>query len=430
MEKAIYFVQEFNPLNPPANATCLIYNSADGLQLISDRKIIDIPIIVDKQQQDIITKLTNKVSGLEKELNIIKTDAASGLLETNTSIIVTDASKIENAEKNIIGDSDKDFTVYNAALKNTTVKTIKGNNIVADGISITADKSNSCLVFKAKDTVNLNDISVSGEFSTNTNQIDVDTAETIKLNDSTFTADGYNGVMIAQIPAGSLANEVIPSSILIENVNFEGSYNLDITNICATKDNTDIIIRNCTFGSCEAPLRFRNSLNATGVNVLVENCHFDASIMDKEHLLILFEENGNVLYDDGRTGPIWGIAKEIAAKNGITLLKKGDKVDDVELEADETGGSPTYVKRVFPYLVAYENEQNRFGKDKMTFTFRNCTYGNNIPLDNTIIGETGKVRVLRQSGRASFNAWDPKWPAGEDMFLPWNSDSYPTFIFE
>jgi hypothetical protein len=115
----------------------------------------------------------------------------------------------------------------------------------------------------------------------------------------------------------------------------------------------------------------------------------------------------------------------------------------------ETGGSPTYVKRVFPYLLAYEDEQNRFGKDKMTFTFKNCTFG---PDKATLTeNDLNDVTVLRQSGRASYNAWNENWPKDKDFYLPrtddekyigeyieeieWtqtneNSDSYPIIIFE
>lgn len=440
--KAIYLTQEFDPKHPTKGAICLGYDEVEGFKLFVSGKSISIPAnVTDTKQSEDIKILTDKIKDLEKTITVMKIDNAGGVIETDTSITVN------VIDKNITS-PEKDIVIYPVTLEKST--TIEGKSVTVDGATLNATpEQNASLIVKSSETIDLENVTVKGEFPASTNQIDVVASKKIVINDTNITATGYNGLMLVQNNF-----EVIPEEIIIENVNFEGDLSLATITICALADNAKVIIRNCKFGVSEAALRFRNSINAKNVDVLVENCHFDISFFEPGRCLVMLEENGNVLYEDGRTGSIWGRAKEIAGEAGIVL----EKLPDGKME---TGGSPTYVKRVFPYLLAYEDEQNRFGKDKMTITFRNCTYGtDNKKIMFTkdeyknIIGtnnDNDLIVNIRQSGRASYNAWNENWPKDKNIFMPYddevkyideyieeiewtqtnkNSDSYPTIIFE
>lgn len=449
MKRAIYFNQEYNPENPPRYAICLTYDPVEGLKIVDDRVETTLSTTADVAQTAEIQVLSDKVKELEKTISILKVDNAGGVVETDTSISVT------VVDKNI-SSPEKDIVIYPVTIEKST--TIEGKSVTVDGATLNATpEQNASLIVGSSENINIENVTVKGEFPSNTNQIDVRTSKKIVINDAIISADGYNGLMLVQDDF-----TVIPDEILIENVKFESNISLAAITICAVADNANITIRNCTFNETGVIFRFRNSTNAKGVNVLIENCHFNESIFDKGNLLVIFEENGNVLLEDGTKGQIWGIAKDLAGKAGITLLKKGDEIDGVVLEADETGGSPTYVKRVFPYLLAFEDSENRFGKDKMTITFRNCTYGPdktklvfNADEYKNFIGanvDSDLICILRQSGRDSFNQWNENFQAEHDrIYVPYddsvkymgdyieeiewtqtnkNSDCYPTIIFE
>ena len=442
--KAIYFNQSFNPRLFPAQSTALTFDENNGLNVYDNGKIINIPTATDKQQTDVILALSSQIVELEK--NLAKSNP-SGIYETETSLTVT---KLPPTLNNF----DKDIKVYDVSTE--VANAISGNFVTVNKMKITANGNRPCLSIDSKESATVSNISTFGAFGDNSNQIDISDAKNISITDTVISASGYNGLMLGQ--SNTLTNP--PEEIIIENVDISGEITLASMSICSTTDNANVIIRNCNFGTAECPLRFRNATNAKHVNILIENCHFE------DFMRILFEENGRVTPPSGAATLVWSIAKQIAGEAGVTLLKKGDVIDGVTLEADETGGTPSYVKRVFPYLLAYEDKENRFGKDKMTITFRNCTVGKDRTkliytqdeLKN-IVGvpfeDGGLINILRQSGRESFNAWNENWPRVEgkeiDFFFPYdntvkyigeyieeikwtqtnkNSDCYPTIIFE
>lgn len=437
MKHAIYFNGVFNPANPSNEAICLTYDEDEGIRFNHSGKNLKLVSEQDLQQNLTIKGLFDEIASLKKEIITIKANANGGIYETDEMITVTIIN--EN-----IDDSTKDIEINST--ENVVIKptTINGKSVTISALTTDTSETNATLIIKATENVSAKNLTVKGSFSSNTNQVDIATSKKIVITDSIIAASGYNGLMIGQTDFSTL-----PDEILIENVNFTGEYELATINICATADNAKVIIRNCTFGKTGEPFRFRNATNAKGVNVLIENCHFDESIAEAGKLLILFEENGPVKIANGEIDNIWGFAKKIAEENGVVL------------ENGETGGTPSYVKRVFPFLLAFEDSENRFGKDKFTFTFRNCTFGpekTSIKFFSneykTVIGSESEVciiEILRQSGRESFNAWNENWPKGKNFAFPYddevkyigeyieeidwnqqnkNSDCYPEFIFE
>lgn len=150
---------------------------------------------------------------------------------------------------------------------------MQGKSITVDGFTTTAnDKKTASLTIKSTKDVSIENLTVDGSFSMDTNQIDIQTGETIKITQTNIDASGYNGVMIGQ---GD--RSVLPKSVIIEDVDFnmaEGKLSNNTVNIFATAENAEVIIRNCNFGEASNPIRFGNSTNASGINVIIENCHF------------------------------------------------------------------------------------------------------------------------------------------------------------
>ena len=436
--KAIYFNSTFNNVNPPSNTQCITYDEKHGFQFWNNGKTITVTSNADTKQSEEITELTNKIKDLEKTISIMKVDIAGGTVETDTSITVT------TVENNVIS-PEKDIVVYPTSTEKPV--TLQGKSITVDGFTTTAnDKKTATLTIKSTKDVSIENLKVDGSFTMDTNQIDIQTGETIKITQTNIDASGYNGVMIGQ---GD--RSVLPKSVIIENVDFnmaEGKLSNNTVNIFATAENAEVIIRNCNFGEASNPIRFGNSTNASGVNVIIENCHF-----------VKWEEKrpwcGVILFEDFED---W------------TLVQK-----EFPPTADEGNSTKNkdYRKRVLPELIRFEDEQNRFGKDKIKVTFKNCTYGpNKTPLIFNVedygslfgTGDTNQIAmVCRYSGYSSINAaYDEKvkaenggsYPDGQTWYaamLPYsngvdyleviaapeeigptklNSDCYPTIIFE
>lgn len=449
MKKAIYFSDEFNPFNPASSAACITYDAKEGFTFIENGKQVFVVSETDSKQN-------SEIELLKTEIRDLKLQVGGGSFETTDAdgVITVTTNKLDSN----INYTNKNVDIINVSI--TAAKSVSAENVAISNLTSTA----AGLTINSKNEVVLDTVSIDGTFKTNTNQIAVKSAKSIVINDSNISASGYNGLMI-----GLDEFTVIPNNILIEKINFTGSYTLATITFGSLENNTTIVIKDCTFDACSCPIRFFNQTNAKGITLLIENCHFENWTGE----LILFEENGNVLCDDNSTKAIWQIAKDNAAANGVVLLKKGDELpgefienedgttSPVVLEADETGASPSYVKRVFPYLLEYEDVANRFGKDKMTITFKNCTYGSDKkPLIFTtdkyaeICGSNTDAQlffILRQSARATFNVWNENWPANTDLSFPYaddvtyigdyieeitwtqtnkNSDCWPTIIFK
>jgi hypothetical protein len=509
-KKAIYFNGEYNQFNTGVGLQCITYDSTNGFQFIDDNKTVSLEELINKDQNILITELSGNISGnlnkieqhitefddLSKkvvsemdnlsghitkydelasnvtnhltEFNTLQTDVNTisgtlindlikkiqslektitvmidknnGKVETDTTIIVTAVSG------NIISKNfEKDIIVY----PTTTEKpvTLQGKSITVDGFTTTAnDTKKASLTIKSTKDVSIENLKVDGSFEMNTNQIDIQTGETIKITQTNIDASGYNGVMIGQ---GD--RTVLPKSVIIENVDFnmaEGKLTNNTVNIFATAENAEIIIRNCNFGEASNPIRFGNSTNASGVNVIIENCHF-----------VKWEEKrpwcGVILFEDFED---W------------TLVQKEFPPTDDEGKSTK---NKDYRERVLPELIKVEDQQNRFGKDKIKITFKNCTYGANktsLVFDvNDYASRFGTndtnqiAMVCRYSGYSSINAAydekikaenDGKYPDGRTWYacmLPYsndvdyleaiaapsgitltklNSDCYPTIIFE
>lgn len=438
MKRAIYFTQVYNQENPPRYAVCLTYDPVDGLKIVDDRTETTLSTTADVAQNAELKVLTDKVKELEKTISIMKVENAGGVVETDTSITVT------TVENNIIS-PEKDIVVYPTSTEKPI--TLQGKSITVDGFTTTAnDKKTASLTIKSSKDVEIVNLKVNGTFEMNTNQIDIQTGETIRITQASIDASGYNGVMIGQ---GD--RSVLPSSIIIEDVDFnmsEGKLSNNTVNIFATAENAEVVIRNCNFGESSNPIRFGNSMNVSGVNVIVENCHF-------------------VKWEEKR--PWCGLLLFEAFEDWSIVQKEFPPTAD---EGNSTKNKD-YRKRVLPELIRVEDEQNRFGKDKIKVTFRNCTYGaDKTPLvfdvkDYGTIFGTSDVNqiamVCRYSSYSTINAaFDEKikaenggtYPDGQTWYagmLPYsddvnyleliaapegveltklNSECYPTIIFE
>lgn len=363
---------------------------------------------------------------------------ADGMIETDTTVSVTSISG------NILS-PEKDIIIYPTETDNPV--TIQGKSVTIEGLTTTANnKDVATLTIKSSKDVLVENVKIDGSFTMNTNQIDIQTGETIKITQTNIDASGYNGVMIGQGDKTTL-----PTSVIIEDVDFnmsEGKLSNNTINIFATAENAKIEIRNCNFGVASNPLRFGNSSNVSGVEILVENCHF-------------------VKWEDKRP---WAGFLLFEAFEDWTITTK--QFPPTAEEGNSTKNKD-YRKRVLPKLIKIEDENNRFAKDKIKITFKNCTYGEDkTPLifnkeDYPVlfgVESTEQVAmVCRYSGYSSINAaYDAKvlednagvYPDGQTWYaamFPYsneesylekivapegleltklNSDCYPTIIFE
>jgi len=361
---------------------------------------------VDAISGTLIDDLIRKIQSLEKTITVMIDNTPSGKVENDTTIVITPVN-------GGILSSEKDIIVY----PTTTEKpvTLQGKSITVDGFTTTAnDKKNAALTIKSTKDVSIENLKVDGSFTMDTNQIDIQTGETIKITQTNIDASGYNGVMIGQ---GD--RSVLPSSIIIEDVDFnmtEGKLSNNTVNIFATAENAEIIIRNCNFGEASNPIRFGNSTNVSGVNVIIENCHF-------VKWDVVPPWCGVILFEDFESWTI--VQKENPQKTGE------DKSD--------------YRKRVLPNLIEREYVENRFGKDKITVTFKNCTYGTaKTPLVFDVenygslfgTGNTDQIAMVsRRSGYSSINAYynemfkdsdgNYKYPGGSSWYacmFPYSND--------
>lgn len=441
-KKAIYFNGEYNQFNVGKGIQCITYDEVNGFQFVDDGKVITIPTATDKEQsaeieslisanisqhEDITSLLTlvetqhTKISGLTESLNSFKqiteslnstqsediAELLSGVSTQNNNISIL-ASEIDeligiNAEQAaqitsleatnislnttinalkgltnalinqqpagelIVGDT---VTLGSTALSGTYKATEEVPNIQIlggtvdnqvvltnaktvsiDSLKLNINEAMNGLTINAENSVNVNSLELNGTISGSTNQIDITSAQDIKIDNATVTATGYNGLMLAQYEETN-----VPSSIIIENMRFEGELTNNSLTFGSLTENAKVIIRDCYFGKCYNPLRFRNQLNASGIQVLVENCHFEELIKDPES-----GRCGLILFEDIVTWPV---------------IKEANPLQEGETEAAR-------VARLYPELINTELESNRFGSDKFTITFKNCTYGSEKLLINS-----------------------------------------------
>lgn len=202
------------------------------------------------------------------------------------------------------------------------------------------------LTIKATGDVDFDNINVIGNYNENTNQLDIQTAASIKITNSDLAAGGYNGIMIGQ---GD--KSVLPSSIIIENCKFNtasGFLTNNTINIFGTAENAEILIKDCQFGQSSNQIRFGNNMNVSGVSAVIENCKFDKW--------------------DNRT-PWQGCLTCECFQDWTETT-----VEFPPISGETNTKDPAYRKRVLPELIKIEDANNRFGKDKLTIIFKNCEY--------------------------------------------------------
>ena len=412
-KKAIYFQNEFNPANAPAGTQCITYTREDGFQFYDDGKITTVTSDTDKTQTINIDKLTERIT-------ILETKVAGGVLEDGDYVTVTSVSSAINMPEKtvtIYGKEMKDtttpisgiakeifadnitakaaVTLSGTVLLNVTNASVSGNcslvstngNVNIDTLSITA---NGATVVRANAEKNLaiNNYTTEGKFNNQTNQINVEYAEDIVINDATFNADGYNTIMIAQ-PTAATQDAVVPSSIIIQNNTFKNVTNNAI-NIDRTVDNAKILIDNCHFIDCSNPIRFRNYNYASGMNAVISNCKFDKWDVDPKW-------EGAVILED--------------RYSYNEYIKTNPKPTSGDTSAWVSG------------LIKFAKDKAPFGPDKLTMTFENCTFPEGKPAYTS--ENITEYMGTEKTGRFAFI-----WIPGADATLEYDEKVYPKIEFK
>jgi hypothetical protein len=337
--KAIYLSQNYEPTNTPADAVCFTYDNVNGL-------------LFHKNQNGGVLNIGSMdadVKQLVKDVKILKTDKKGGVVTDaagNTTISTLSGNVSASGNVTIIQSPEFSAPVVKAI-------TVDGKNISIEGTVINATKKENenspTLTIKSTGIVSVKEMEMTGEFKSSTNQLNIPDANVIEITNSTLGAAGYNGIMI-----GQSSTKELPEVILIKNVDFSGVLSNNVINIYATKSNALVVIDNCKFGKCSNPIRFANTTNATGVKVLISNCHFE----------------------EWDSTPEW---------SGVMILEDFASESEVKKEYPILASDKAYGKlsgnvwniRILPQVVDREYEANRFGKNKFIFEFVQCTYGQN-----------------------------------------------------
>ena len=161
-----------------------------------------------------------------------------------------------------------------------------GSSVFVDNSKIESEKNtNTEFTIYATDDVNINNLTVEGVFkSSNSNQLRIrkvysETPGVLNITNSTFTADGYNCIMI-----GNGAEECDYKEINIIDCDFSKTLANNAINIYGWAEGAVINIKNCNFtGSLSNPIRFFNSSN-TSATVNIENCVFGQWVLEQPNL--------------------------------------------------------------------------------------------------------------------------------------------------
>lgn len=412
-KKAIYFQNEFNPANAPAGTQCITYTKEDGFQFYDDGKITTVTSAVDKTQ-------SNEIYALTERITILETKVAGGVLEDGDTVTVTSASsEINSPEKTVI--------IFGKEMKNTTTpvsitgKEIIANDITAksnvvltgtDSVNVTAASiSGNCelyslngdinvdtltltasgstrVIMNAEEDLTLTGFTTEGAFNNQTNQINAEYAKAVTIKDTTFNATGYNTIMIAQ-PTANTQDSVVPSAIVIENVEFKNVTN-NAVNIDRTTDNATVLIDNCKFIDCSNPIRFRNYNYAKGIAATVKDCKFD-------------KWDSNIKW------------------SGAVILEDRYSYNEyVKTNPKPTSGDLTEWKAG---LVDFAKTAAPFGPEHLTMTFENCTFPANSP-------EYTSDNITEYIGKESTERFAFIWIPGADVTLEYDEKIYPKIMFK
>lgn len=211
IKKAIYFQNEFNPANAPAGTQCITYTKEDGFQFYDDGKITTVTSDTDKTQTDNIDKLTERIT-------ILETIVAGGVLEDGDSVTVTSVSSVINMP-------EKTVTIYGKEMKDTTKPvSVSAKEISADNIT-----ANAAVALTGTVLLNVTNASISGDCSL------ISTSGDVKVDTLSITANG-----------GTVVRANAEKNLVINNYTTEGQFKTQ-TNQINVEYAEDIIINNATF---------------------------------------------------------------------------------------------------------------------------------------------------------------------------------------
>lgn len=198
----------------------------------------------------------------------------------------------------------------------------------------------------------------------------------VVVKNVTFAKDdgAHNGLEIGLAAGGD------PTSVVIENVNFEGALKNNAISIFGTASNATVYVKNCTFKSCSNAVRLSNKLASTGVSVIFENC---------------------ALLECTETG----------AYRGFLLME------------DHTSTT-----------AAAAESRNVFGPDKLSVAFINCTIGSGS--DAEVINFASAPAEGAPFADGVVNPKQAYYTFYDKGFgdltgpIPYNAESYPVFSFK
>lgn len=167
-----------------------------------------------------------------------------------------------NGETEIQKTTDISLTT---AIPITQPTTIKAESIVCTKI----DVESSVVKFIANDNIYISNLTFSGTLdkATSNAALIVDTNGSVTIKEGTLGQNGYNCIEIG------LNSE--PESVLIENIDFTGTFSNNSILIFANKNNAVITLKNCHISSVSNVLRLSNRTNTVGSTVNIQNCIID-----------------------------------------------------------------------------------------------------------------------------------------------------------
>lgn len=170
----------------------------------------------------------------------------------------------------------------------------------------------------------------------------------------------YNGLEIG------LTKGVNPTSVLIENVNFENALANNAILIFGTTANATITIRNCTFTAASNAVRLSNKEGVAGVTVLFENCHLLKSDDNPSYRgFVVFEDHSSTSAAQALSRNIFGSDKmSITFKN--CTIGEGDNAEVINFTGNVVEGAPFADGAVNPKQAYYTYYHKGFGEESAT----------------------------------------------------------------
>ena len=322
-----------------------------------------------------LNELIRRILGIRAEVRLNETNINSVLnrmdllsrrletVESMSNIKFIDDTNVEDVYIN----TDKNLVVAGLTMTNLVDPSWA---LIAPSIQLTNSTANSVSVTT---TATDGDITIDGLNTSGTlakavsnAAIKVNTNEDVVIKNCTIGQNGYNAI---EIGLGSTS----PKNITIEDCEFEGTLGNNAISIFDTADNANINITNCHFTDTSNVLRISNRSNASDIVITFTNCSWDKLESDLTYKAVV-------------------ICQDYTSATGAEALSA-----------------------------------NRFGNDKITINFINCTGEDGELIEEPELHTDGYGTGLGKLIYVYMNKWGDENTASKVEYSSETANLFPKF---